>query len=184
MDPHYPINIRYPERTPLDRGAVFVRLSTLEELGTFWRENRANLPFAAQESTVGGNVFLDDRAWIFAPTKVALVQTVLRWDAFGLGVAYDPPGVIYGCPYDGSWALTGSLPGTSPLMEWLSPRRNVPDDPALTPEQVTAQFQELIFDELRDESGGLRFYEPEAFEAMLVCAHEERVARRSTYGDD
>lgn len=184
MEPHHPINICYPERTPLTGGAVFVRLNTLEELDTFWRENRAHLPFAAEESTLDGNTFIEDRAWVFAPSKIALVRAALRWDAFDLGVAYDPPGVIYGCPHEGSWTLTGSLPGSAPLIEWISPRRRLPNDPALAPEQVTAQFQEMIFDELLEDCGGLRFYDTEAFEAMLTEAHAERLAGRPSYGDD
>jgi len=184
LDSRHPIDIHYLERTPLAGGAVSVRLNTLGELETFWRKNRANLPFAAEESTLGGNVFLEDRAWVFAPSKVALVKAVLCWDAFGLGVAYESPGVIDGCAHDGSWTLTGSLPGSAPMMEWISPRRRLPNDPALAPEQVAAQFQELIFDELLDDCGGLIFYDADAFEAMLAYAHEERLAGRPSYGDD
>jgi len=84
-----PIDIRYPERTPLPGGAIFATLPTLTTLEAFWAEHRQWFPFAASGvSMVGGQDFLDSYEWVFAPTIPALVKTVTRWDEVGTQVEW------------------------------------------------------------------------------------------------
>jgi len=80
-----PIDIRLPERTPLDGGAMFVVLPTLDELEAFWAKHREAFPFAAKGILYGDRQhYLNECEWVFAPSKAAVVATVFRWDQIGI----------------------------------------------------------------------------------------------------
>lgn len=80
-----PIDIKLPERVPMEGGALFVSLHTIGELEAFWNAHRNSLPFAAQGVLIGDQQhFLNEFEWIFAPTKAALVKAVTRWDQVGI----------------------------------------------------------------------------------------------------
>lgn len=80
-----PIEISLPERTLLDNGTMFVTLRTLDELETFWKENRDTFSYAAQGIEIDGEpTFLKDYEWVFGPSKAAVIQTVGRWKELGV----------------------------------------------------------------------------------------------------
>ncbi|EIX0136145.1 hypothetical protein Q2R95_004366 [Escherichia coli] len=88
-----PRDIALPENTPLEGGAVFVKLQTLDALDTFWNQHRNQFAYAANGCTVfdGGN-FLDGDEWVFGPSKVSVVKAAMRWDQMGIGCEwYDWP---------------------------------------------------------------------------------------------
>lgn len=83
--PLRPIDIRLPERTPLDGGAMFVVLRTLDDLEAFWIEHREAFPFAAEGTLFGDKQhYLNEYEWVFAPSKAAVVKIVFRWDQVGI----------------------------------------------------------------------------------------------------
>jgi hypothetical protein len=82
-----PIAIELPEGVPLEGGATFVRLRTQDELESFWSANRERYPFAVEgfgSGLLDGNPCLDNKDWIFGPTKAAVVKAMLRWAARGM----------------------------------------------------------------------------------------------------
>ncbi|NKF91933.1 hypothetical protein GO286_04215 [Ralstonia solanacearum] len=80
-----PVDIPLLENTPLDGGAVFVRLPTLNALESSWRDHQDQFHFAAKAIVWGGQQrFLNEYEWVFAPTKVALVKTFTRWEQVGI----------------------------------------------------------------------------------------------------
>ena len=83
--PLLPIDIGLPEHTPLDGGAMFVVLRTLDELEVFWNEHREAFPFAVEGIRYGDKqYYLNGYEWVFAPSKAAVVKTVCRWDQVGI----------------------------------------------------------------------------------------------------
>jgi hypothetical protein len=80
-----PIQIPLLEGVPLEGGAMFVRLRTPGELEQFWIANRGTLLYSAEGGeTAEGNDYLGDNEWVFAPTKAAVVKTVMRWNDLGV----------------------------------------------------------------------------------------------------
>lgn len=164
---HRPIDIAYPEHTPLRDGAIFVLLPTLSEQEAFWREHGAQLPYAVEEGWPC-DTYLGEDGWLFAPTKTALVKAVLRWDVLGIGVEHVPAGIDeYLEPYSASWTLTNLLPSMD-LDELLSPEDAIPDDPSLAPDEAAKLFQDLIFAGGMDGLSPLWFYDPHTLDAKLA----------------
>jgi hypothetical protein len=83
--PILPAQIVLPDRIPLESGAVFVKLSTLDELEAFWFANRTRFAYAAQGLSYGDRqVFLNTCEWVFGPSKASVVSIVCRWDVMGI----------------------------------------------------------------------------------------------------
>ncbi|MBL0122924.1 MAG: hypothetical protein IPP88_09385 [Betaproteobacteria bacterium] len=79
-----PIDIPLERGVLLPGGAIFVHLPTLDKWDAFWREHRKSFNFACQGYEGKGDpIFLNPYDWVFAPSKDALVKTVLRWDEIG-----------------------------------------------------------------------------------------------------
>jgi hypothetical protein len=101
-----PIEIPYPQNVPLDMGAVFIVLPTLDELDSFWKANRDRLPYAATNGITGGEpIYLREYEWIFAPTITSLVKAVTRWDQLGIRPKWydwktDEPDLYTACSED------------------------------------------------------------------------------------
>ncbi len=98
-----PIDIPLPERAPLENGAMFVVLRTLDELEAFWLEHRARFPYAASACPscfdYDEQLCLDDYEWVFGPTKASVVNAVFRWDQIGIECTWydwasDAPGAL------------------------------------------------------------------------------------------
>jgi len=161
-----PLDIVYPEHTPLQDGAIFVQLPTLSQQEAFWRNHGAHLPYAVEEGWPC-DLYLGEDGWLFAPTKTALVKAVLRWDALGIGVEHVPTAVDEFGPYPAGWALTNLLPSMD-LDELLSPDAAIPDDPSMSSDEVARVFQELIFAGGLNGLSPLWFYDSAAIEAKLA----------------
>ena len=82
-----PVEIKLPEKVMLENGTMFVTLRTLDELQAFWNENKTRFPFAVR-NMVADPVLLRDYEWVFGGTKVAVVQTVMRWGESGIGCEF------------------------------------------------------------------------------------------------
>ena len=101
-----PIDIRLPERVTMEGGAVFVVLRSLDELETFWNENRDKFPYSAEGILYGDKqYYLNECEWIFAPSKAEVVKAVCRWDQIGIECkwydwAIDSPDEYAGLLYD------------------------------------------------------------------------------------
>ncbi|MBV6747219.1 hypothetical protein [Xanthomonas vasicola] len=80
IKPRLPVDIPLPENTPLEGGAMFVRLLTLDALESFWRAHRSKYQYAAKGiGWTDGQTYLDEYEWVFASTKSALVKAFTRW---------------------------------------------------------------------------------------------------------
>jgi hypothetical protein len=79
-----PSDFRYSPGEVLPGGAQFHILPTLDQLITFWKQQRV-LPYAVcstSEDNDAENWFLEPHEWIFAPTPAAVIRAVLRWDRY------------------------------------------------------------------------------------------------------
>lgn len=63
---------------------MFVTLSTLDQLETFWREHKDKFKFACEGSGLDDPVFLREYEWVFGTSKATVVQTVMRWKKLGI----------------------------------------------------------------------------------------------------
>jgi hypothetical protein len=83
--PLLPIDIPLPEREPLEGGAMFVVLRTLDELESFWQANRDRFKYAAEGILQRDpQKYLNECEWVFGPSKTAVVKAVFRWDQVGI----------------------------------------------------------------------------------------------------
>lgn len=84
-----PVKIPLPEGQVLANGSVMVFLRTLAELDKFWHENKAHLPYACEGLDTGTSaMFMEGYQWIFGPTKLAVMETVLRIGSSGITATF------------------------------------------------------------------------------------------------
>ena len=87
--PTLPIQIPLTERVLLENGTMFVTLRTLDELEQFWKEHQGQFEFSCEGIGItSGNSYLREYEWVFGTSKSAVVQTAMRWDAFGFGCEF------------------------------------------------------------------------------------------------
>ena len=85
-----PIDIKLPERVLLEGDVMFVVLPTLDELEAFWTEHRDRFAYAVEGIALStGQDYLNECEWVFAPSKAAVVKTVMRWDQLGIKCVWD-----------------------------------------------------------------------------------------------
>lgn len=87
-NPLKPVEIKLPERVLLDDGTMFVTLPTLDELEKFWREHNEHFGFACEGKYWKNPVYLREFEWVFGTSKSAVVRTVMRWSASGVGCEF------------------------------------------------------------------------------------------------
>lgn len=86
----YPIDIPLQKNVLLENGCLVVDLPTLEELESFWAENREKFPYAAVGRYTDDPWYLDEYEWVLGPSREAVVETVMRWTEFGIQCAWKP----------------------------------------------------------------------------------------------
>lgn len=87
-----PISIPLDERLCRHFGVFFVKLNTLDELISFWKENRNKYSFLCQGieyKTDAGYSFLNPYEFVFGETKASVASAVLRFGFSNVKVAYD-----------------------------------------------------------------------------------------------
>lgn len=73
----------------LDRGVMFVKLRTLDELEVFWETHRNQFAFACEGKNDGANpFFLREYDWVFGKSKEAVAEAVMRWGQSAISVEY------------------------------------------------------------------------------------------------
>ena len=82
-----PVQIKLPEKVMLENGTMFVTLRTLDDLRSFWSENKTKFPFSVNQFQ-SDSVFLGKYEWVFGITKAAVVQTTMRWGESGVGCEF------------------------------------------------------------------------------------------------
>ncbi|MEX3983636.1 hypothetical protein AB4Y45_32160 [Paraburkholderia sp. EG287A] len=192
-----PVDIPLPENTPLEGGAVFVRLTTPDALEAFWLKHRATLPYAATGCAhYGPEPFLREHEWVFAPSKSALVKAFTRWDAIGIACewydwAADRPAEHADffvdlseeeargrtpANYRGWWKLR-NLPLGLKDLEWFESFEIDTEviDPSLGLDEVARKLQELTFDVWVDPygEGSTEVKDANGVDIHLRCWREE-----------
>lgn len=116
-----PVDIKLEEGVENDEGAVFVKLETLTELKSFWRDNKEKYSYAAEGIAFANvQIFLNEYEWVFGKTKESVVKMLLRWDEIGVKCEFydwseDNPKEFKACSlrrkvdredcvHDGSWS--------------------------------------------------------------------------------
>lgn len=77
-----PIDMLAPEGILLPCGAIRVHLRSLEAVERFWHAHRDAMPYSAEghRNYSGEQEYLPVGNWIFGPTKISVVKTLVRWD--------------------------------------------------------------------------------------------------------
>lgn len=86
----FPIDIPLEKNVLLENGCMVVDLPTLEELESFWAENREKYPYAATGRFNNDPWYLDEYEWVFGPSREAVVETAMRWTEFGIQCVWKP----------------------------------------------------------------------------------------------
>jgi len=86
--PLLPVEIKLLERVLFDNGTMFVTLPTLDELEKFWREYKDHFEFACEGKFWDNPTYLREHEWVFGTSKSAVVRTVMRWSASGVGCEF------------------------------------------------------------------------------------------------
>lgn len=76
-----PSELRYDHGEVLSTGAHFMRMDTLDGLRQHWTDVRSTCPFVACGTGASHPpMFLERHEWVFAPTEIALIKAVTRWE--------------------------------------------------------------------------------------------------------
>lgn len=86
----YPIDIPLQKNILLENGCLVVDLPTLDELESFWAENRERFPYAVAGRYTDDSWYLDEYEWVFGPSREAVVETAMRWTEFGIQCVWKP----------------------------------------------------------------------------------------------
>ena len=169
-----PIDIKIPENVVLENGSMFMRMKTLEELDAFWKENKDRFPFAARGMYhPDGSTFLSEYEWVFGPSKVAVVETTLRWKEIGIKAEFNTS-------HGGWWTLV-NLPYEMEVWDLIADGYPEFQDPNLSRDVVESSYKESVFD-LTYDTADYEFLTKEAVTEYIEQNYEYKNTLDDYYG--